>query len=301
MNEAAKTSQTSQKLPVFKIVAETYRSFFHNLRYLPQAALVPALLSVPLFWAHWNLHLQAVVDPTRVVESVALLFASYLAYLVIFVLFCVSWYRLILLGPATARPPALPFPRRRHWRAFGYILLTLLLYLVATVIGVLALGSPANFETANTEGAESITTSLLQALWGLGAVAFTAYIALRLSFVFPAASVDEDYALRDSWRHTKGHTLRLFAVIFLVSLPSFLVLVVFSVTTNPAFEIPAGGTAAMDPAQLATEIENFFLFRAPIGNLLGLCSWAILIGAVAIAFKSVTGWYPGATNDPADV
>ncbi|MDJ0946967.1 MAG: hypothetical protein QNJ30_26245 [Kiloniellales bacterium] len=308
MTEATPAGQPRQKLPVFKVVGEAYGSFFRHLLYLPQAALLPILLGAPLYWAYWQIVKPMILGAPGSFSRGLLLVLIYLVLIFTFIIFCVAWYRLELLGPDRGRPPLFPLPRRRHWRFLGYTLLIFLIYFaIALVFGVLpmaALAPEIGPEGAALDPAAAASVSLLLSIWWLVLFCVILFIMLRLSFVFPAVSVDEAYSLSDSWRHTKGQALRFFAALFLVSIPPVVVIMVFSLATTPDFMMSPEGPAGMSPEQVIAEMEDYFLYSISVGYVLGLCYWAIVIGAVVAAFKGLTGWYPepesAAPTVPAD-
>ena len=296
MTEATPPSEPLQKLPVFAVVGAAYGSFFRYLRYLPQAALLPVLLGAPLYWAYWKILQQVTLDPAGSGALGLLLLPLYVLLFFAFVIFCVAWYRLNLLGADRGRPPLFPVPKRRHWLFLGYSLLILVVYLaIVLFFGVLPLAALAPLigqDAATLNPAAALGIGLLVPLWGLALFCLVVFVVLRLSFVFPAASVDEDYALHNAWAHTKGQVLRFFAALFLVSVPPVLGIMIFSLATPPELTGPQGDPAATDPAQIIAQMEDGLLYFVFVGYLLGLCYWAIVIGAVVAAFKGLTGWYP---------
>ena len=294
MTEAMPAGQPRQKLPVFQVVGETYKSFFRHLLYLPQAALLPILVGAPLYWAYWQILKGMMLGAPGGASQAILLVPIYFVLIFTFVIFFVAWYRLELLGADREQPPIFPLPRRRHWRFVGYTLLIFLIYLaIGLVFGVLPMAALA--PELGPDGAAMAQTTglaLLLPVWWLVLFCVIIFIVLRLSFVFPAVSVDEAYSLSDSWRHTKGQTLRLFAALFLVSIPPVTAIMIFSLATSPDFMMSPEGPAGMAPEQIVAEMEDHFLRSLIGGYVLGLLYWAILIGAMVAAFKVLTGWYP---------
>ncbi len=297
MAEASPPSQPLRKLPVFEVVGETYGSFFRYLRYLPQAAFLPIALSVPLYWVSLQSAKRVMIDPSSVVSSVLWSIPINLAFFAIFMLFYVSWYRLCLMGPDGGRPPWFPLPNRRHWRLLGYSLL-----MIAIQFGIMILGGLAALIVSVLTGAlatsgaqpelsgEGISLMVPLVLFIFLLVIFT---FLRLSFVFPAVAVDEDYALRHSWRHTKGQTLRLFATLLMTCLPIYVLMMAISIATTPSIFQPPDPGQVQDPVPAIEELQSQMLTSLFVGLPLGLALMALSVGTLAAAFKSVTGWYPG--------
>ena len=297
MAEASPPSQPLRKLPVFEVVGETYGSFFRYLRYLPQTALLPVVLSVPLYWASLQSTKRMMIDPSSAASSLLWSIPINLAFFAIFMLFYVSWYRLCLMGPDAGRPPLFPLPNRRHWRLFGYSLLMMAIFLAIAIFGgVLVLIGGALTGVLTTPGAQPELSGggvSLMALLTLFLVVLAMYTLLRLWFVFPAAAVDEDYALRHSWGHTKGQTLRLFVALLMTCLPIYVLMMAISIATTPSIFQTADPGQVQDPVLAIEELQSQMLTSLFVGLPLGLAFMALSVGTLAAAFKSVTGWYPG--------
>ena len=121
-----------------------------------------------------------------------------------------------------------------------------------------------------------------------------AYLAVRLCFVFPAVSVDEEYRLAHAWRHTKGQGLRLLAALLLTALP-FVLLIwmvgwLFDALLFPA-EPGVMGTAAVPGAGPPVSAPLFALSQIVIVALNYLLM-ALMLSAISISFRNCTGWVP---------
>ena len=288
MTQAPPPSQPVRKLPVFRTVAEGYGSFFRYLRYLPQAALLPVLLTLPLYRLYFDNLKEMVAEPAGASLQPLIILLFNVAFVLIIVLFYVSWFRLTLLGPDAGRPPWFPLPRRRHlcflWKGFLVVLIYLGIGIVTflSFILLMTLGSsvPSPF------------AELLSILWSLVPLVAFLLVTIRFCFVFAAVSVDEPYGLRNAWAHTKGQTLRLFAAVLLTSLPLYLLTIVMTLVVNPELIEPLDPQAPQDPAVVIEQLESTWLSSMLVGLPLGLCFVAIVIGTISAAFKATTGWYP---------
>ncbi len=297
MAAASPPSQPLRKLPVFEVVGETYGSFFRNLRYLPQAALLPVVLSVPLYWVSLQSTKQMMIDPSAAASFLLWSIPINLAFFAIFMLFYASWYRLCLMGPDAGRPPWFPLPKRRHWRLLGYSLLMIAIYLAIAMFGGIPVLIGAVLTGAlTTTGAEPELSGggvSLLGLWVIFLFVLAIFTLLRLSFVFPAAAVDEDYALRHSWGHTKGQTLRLFVALLMTCLPVYVLMMAISIAATPTIFQTADPGQLQDPVLAVEEFQSQMLTSLVVTLPLGLAFMALSVGTLAAAFKSVTGWYPG--------
>ena len=288
VTQAPPPSPPIRKLPVFQVVAEGYRSFFRYLRYLPQAAFLPTLLTLPLYWFNLSIVKRIMADPTAASALPLVVFLINIAILLIIVLFYVSWFRLTLLGPDAGRPPWLPLPRRRH---LCFVWKGLLVFLIVLGIGILIFVSVVLLSTLAPSPPEPLakTLSVVASLLPLIIVFF---VTLRLGFVFPAVAVDEPYGLRNAWTHTKGQTLRLFAAFLLTALPLYLLMVAVTLAMSPELLGPIDSQTPEDPAVVIERLESNWLVSTLVGLPLGFCFIAIVVGAFSAAFKITTGWYP---------
>jgi hypothetical protein len=146
---------------------------------------------------------------------------------------------------------------------------------------------------------------------GLGLVpvagfAILAYVMARLSFVFPAVSVDEDYRLRHAWTHTKGQGLRLIGAMVLAAVPMVvLVWVVSSILGALLFAEPAAAPDQSDlpPGELMAAFvdanRGALLLTQAITAAINYVLMALMVSAISIAFRTCTGWVPGVSTPPA--
>ena len=257
-----------QDLPVSDTVKAAYGSVFGGFAELIRVALVPLVMSFLLYALQLSLR-----DNTMIAILAELLL------LLPYTLFAVAWHRIVLLEQAALPTPLVPVWQRRHWRFLGYTLIV-----TAISYGFSLLYAPFVAPLM----AEDPAVSLWQALLLIFLLLFGTYVVLRLSFVFPAAAVDESYGFADSWRHTKNQGLRLLAAMFLTLLPAtvgILIVLQFLLT----FASAVSGSA--DPAALG-----------PVARVIDLVLRYILIalslGVISTAFKTCTGWVPGLPGPP---
>jgi hypothetical protein len=269
-----------RKLPVMETVKEAYARVFGNPRLLTRASLVPFCLSLALIALSFTMPL-----------------ASALGYLIGFLgllpytFFGVAWHRLTLLGPVAGAPPLMPAWTPRHWRFLGYLLATMLIGSAATAV-VFSLGLMA----IQPESGSWPAVAGLMPLAGFGVVA---YVMIRLSFVFPAVSVDESYRLRHAWTHTKGQGLRLLGATVIAAAP--MVALVWGV--NEVLGALLFAESAPMPAQdgLAQVARMEAFVEANLGALMLIQTvtaainyvlMALMVSVISIAFRTCTGWVP---------
>ncbi|MDJ0608642.1 MAG: hypothetical protein QNJ67_06665 [Kiloniellales bacterium] len=261
-------------LPVLATVAAAYRAFFTGLAGFARAAFLPFGLSVASTVAFAYL-------------SDAPL-AGFLFWLVAVsvpcTLFGVAWYRLLLLGSGAARPAPVPAWRTRHWRFLGWMLLLLLL-LAAQVAVLFTLSLMAT-------GLPKAAVLLVE----LVLLLVVLVVALRLSLVFPAAAVDVRYGLTQAWRHTRRQGLRLLAAAVLGLFPFVLVggLLLPALYPSRPAEVEAG-MIVIGPGEGQLPVVDLGLLTRAVGDsAVSYLALALAMAIVAAAFRTFTGWTPGA-------
>jgi hypothetical protein len=260
MSEATPPRAALRKLPVIETAKEAYTRVFGNPRLLVRASLVPFCLSLALI---------ALGLSVPVVSALGYLFA-FLALL------------------TAGAPPLLPSWKQRHWRFLGYLLAVMLIGSGATAVVVslgLAVLQP-----------ESDTFRAGLGLMPIAGFAILAYVMARLSFVFPAVSVDEDYRLRHAWTHTKGQGLRLIGATVLAAVPMVaLVWVVSSILGALLFAEPAAAPGQSDlptGASMAAFVDanrGALLLIQTITAAINYALMALMVSVISIAFEDLRG------------
>lgn len=297
MSQVTPPAAALRTLPVGRTVREAWRRVFGGLGLVFKAAAVPFLLSMTLLVVSFS------VEPARWLAW-SLMVLGFLPY----TLFGVAWHRYTLLGPARGAVPLVPAWHRRHWRFFGYLIaVTLIFYFAWIAIMVLVLGT--GLLGLGTEGAPQAIGFLATAI-GLFVGLF--YLMVRVSFVFPAAAVDETYGLGHSWAHTRGQGFRLLAALVLSSLPMLVLLVLVAVQFGEflAADSSAPVSSGADPVELTPEDlaarlpepdpTLVLLIQFPIA-VINYVLMAVTVSVVSIAFRVCTGWVPAGGVPPAPV
>ncbi len=260
--------QAVQDLPVGDTVKAAYHSVFAGFAELIRAAHVPLVISFFLYAL--QLTVQERSDIAIMAEVLLLL---------PYTLFAVAWHRIVLLEQAALPTPVVPVWQRRHWRFLGYTLIvTAISYGFSLLYGPLV--APLL--------AEDPAVSLWQPLLLMFLLLFGTYVVLRLSFVFPAAAVDESYGFGDSWRHTKDQGLRIMAAMFLTLLPAtvgILIILQFLLTFAAAVSGSTDPTALGPVARIIDLVLRYVLI-------------ALSLGVISTAFKTCTGWVPDQPGPP---
>ena len=279
MSHATPPTAAIRKLPVGATVFEAYGRVSGNLQLLARAAAFPFSLSI---------FLVALAALGRAQPVMAGLVA--ILGLAPYTMFGVAWHRVTLLGPTAGRSPLVTPWERRQWRFLGYLVaVTLISYGVAITIMSLAI----TFAPQSAEDKSIFVWIML----GVIALVMT-YIMVRLSFVFPAVSVDEEYRLGHAWTHTKGQGLRLLAALLLTALPLVLIIWVASYVLDillfPAEpEAVSGGEL---PSTASVSAAAFALSQLVIVAL-NYVFMALMLSTISISFRNCTGWVPASSGE----
>jgi hypothetical protein len=278
MSDTTPPRKALRKLPVMATVKEAYARVFGNPRLLARASLMPFCLSLALI---------ALSFTVPVVSALGYLIG--ILGLLPYTFFGVAWHRLTLLGPVAGAPPLLPIWAPRHWRFLGYLLATMLIGSGATAV-VFSLGF-----MAIQPGPDALPA--VAGLMPLVGFVIVAYVMIRLSFVFPAVSVDEKYRLRHAWTHTKGQGLRLLGATVIAAAP--LVALVWGVSEILGAVLFAETAPGQDGLPAVAQMEAFV--EANLGALLLIQTitaainyvlMALMVSVISIAFRTCTGWVP---------
>ncbi len=127
--------------------------------------------------------------------------------------------------------------------------------------------------------------------------AIVAYIMIRLSFVFPAVSVDETYRLRQAWIHTKGQGLRLLGATVIAAAP--IAALVWGSGEILGALLFAGPEPGHDGLPAVAQMEAFvkanlsaLLLIQTLSAAINYVLMALMVSVISIAFRICTGWVP---------
>jgi len=288
MSQTTPPAAAVSRLPVLAIARHANAMALGQPGVWARAATVPFLLSMTIAGL-------TVATPAFPLFSLALAVAGLAPYAI----FGVAWCRFVLLGPEAGRPPLFPYWSRAHWRYFGY-LAALACIAFGLVIPPLLV---VRFQAVIAAGdADSATTMLTFVLGELAAILGVAYLAVRLSFVFPAAAANETYTWRHSWAHTRGQGFRLLAAVVLSMAPVIAVLwgvsSVFGIFSFPEID-PAMVREGTSSEQVISDYLAANAGRLAVAQVAMTAMSYLVLGvamsAIALAFRICTGWVPPAT------
>ena len=265
-------------LPIGEVLAAGFRSVFIEHRaLLPQAVLLPFLLSIVMtsIGAAGPGSFPVRLDDTAGSRIYELSWFAILGATLPYIWFAVTWHRLVLLGASEARPTWISMWGARHWRFFGHCLLLGAVTVAWFITALLAFAMFNLFVSSLGGGSATLILlggGIVAAFVGLG------WLYARLSFVFPAAAVDEAYRTVESWNHTRRQGLRVLLAMASATLP-FLAL---SILLSPLLLGP-------DVAPISDLSYALTVFLR-LG--LGYLAAAVGVSVLALSFTACTGWIP---------
>jgi hypothetical protein len=282
------------ELRIWDTVSETYGSvFIENLRLLPRAALVPALLLIALSFLLQALGLYS--DPNDFQDSGEAAFDQALASLpavlasVVLALptivFAVAWIRLTLLGPETAPPPLQPQWSSAHWRVLGYGALASLVSLAVFVVGSVVVTMTA-FVISLVGRAPLISLLVIAIAFAgvLAVVAFSTAAGLRLLLPIPALLVGQQQSVKTLWQKSRGYSFALVVAFLLVSLP------LLAIGFAPLF-LAGDGLAALSgevPVPVFYDPAGPYFPLLVLWNTVQVLVWTAVFAAfIAIVYRSL--------------
>ncbi|MCZ4281388.1 hypothetical protein O4H49_11405 [Kiloniella laminariae] len=215
-------------IAVGKAISEAFYPLFKNGKTALKLAIFPALtitlVSVLSIYLSTELIISDLSNPGNfnpgsAVQQLALSFATTLFSLLIFLQFYICWIRFLYKGESSMKSGLITSLQKRNWIALGkFLLLVIASYIVAAVFMIIFAFALEDFIP------EFVKVGFFLVLL---AIYFTLF--LRFSYVIPAAALDEPYSFGDSWRHTRGQSLKLFVSFFLLALILFIALFILAI------------------------------------------------------------------------
>ncbi len=273
-------------LPVWQSVTAAYMRVHENFAYLPKVVFLPLVISFAIHAGLTLLSAPPELDAAAPGEGGGnlLYLLAELLNVAAYAIFGVAWHRVILLGGAAAAPLLVPRWTARQWRFLGYALLFAVAIYAVGILPRLVLGEL--LVTGQPDPAAAPSGLALLAILVLSIALLILF--MRLSFVFPAVSVDESYGLADSWRHTQRQGLRLVAAMLLTIIPILLLYLV-------AISILQGVSPRASQGVVGYTIGT------TIGLALGYVMTAYSLSLISVAFRTCAGWIPAAPGGLPDI
>ncbi|WP_020590650.1 hypothetical protein [Kiloniella laminariae] len=249
------SNQAAASIAIGEALREAFYPLFKNGKTALKLTIFPALAITLLSVLSMYLSTELIVsdlsnlgnfNPGSALQQIALSLATMLITLLISLQFYVCWIRFRFKGENDMRSGLITSLQKRNWVVFGKLLLLVIAsYLV---LGVFMLVFAFALDNSLPE---FIKVGLFLAIMALYCI-----LLLRFSYVIPAAALDEPYGFGDSWRHTRGQSLKLFGSFLLLSLIWFVALFILSL----AFFLLAGIVSIFLPSLGNGETFTQFLF-----------------------------------------
>ncbi|MGI9386063.1 MAG: hypothetical protein ACR2OX_01405 [Methyloligellaceae bacterium] len=292
MTDADAKEVRTPKLPVWRIVWDSYRILFGNfgtyvrLSWFPFLVLVANTTAMEFYYrASDNVSDDQPIAGTFFYPAIPI--ASIALWLVTIPI-ATAWTRLVFFGQDAKRARISYVLGKRElvysWRyvSVAFMALAVPCILFGTIVVGAWLGA---VDTAFDFPEEPSTPTILAVLllvWMLGL-----FSVCRLLIALPGAAVGYPSRFRDSWRLTRGHGLRIFFVLFVAFVPENLGLTAI-VLLAPSYEFSAGDGIAK--ALLIGIGENSFVW----------IFYTLSITSLALIYKQLVGpSHPEPNSTPA--
>jgi len=259
-------AQTAVKLKVFTLVADSYRAVFGNLGTITR---ILWLVMVILVVMEFRFAGQKGSAASRVLVGADYEPVYFVYILVSWVLICgayVSLHRFFLLGE---KPPALGFSfQKRELRYLGYCL-------AITPVVMLPMGGLWLLESVE------VVPMFLSAALTFAAIGFMMIWLIRLGFMFPAISLDQEGGLQRRFKHAlalvDGNTGRMFLALIVALLPFVMILDI----------VPH--IYSLSGAELMIADSPVFVMQAVtvIGSVADVYSKAVMIAMYSFAYRTL--------------
>lgn len=215
------------------------------------------------------------VTPATEVEASATIVTALLigVSFIFYVMFAVAWHRRCLKPEEqTTIWTALRWDKRKTQFMIRSLVIAVILVSVAVSVGVIVaiVGGGIGLVTTVGTGAEGkAVPTLLGAAATMIIVVFVFLMNSRLALWLPAATVDDNLTLMETWVLARGNTWRIFAIVLLASAPGILLFfVVDSVVKLASQSLGMADTLTFRLiASLALNVANYIVIAIGVSAL----------------------------------
>lgn len=205
-----------RKLPVWLTVKAAYRMFARSRSFAFKISIIPLVFSLlhavmVTYVLSQTLNLRAEGELNIPPATVTLGFAFGLLTMLSLIPACTAWHRLILHDPALDDSGSLYSLGRPE---FGYLVKGIAIALFAAIVAIPILGIVLAITIFYEVHTPWLTTAAMAT-----ALLLPGILLVRLMFILPAAALEDDYGIRDSWDASYGNTWRLFSTCVFAALP----------------------------------------------------------------------------------
>ncbi len=266
------------KLPVWTTTRACYALVFANLRAFVRISWLWVLVMIPVYaaihWLNWTITQSSQAWPDDWRRTTVEILVALLPELIFLSSIAVAWHQFILRDAA---------PRTNHYLTVNrtvvvYAALVLLVFFIPLAVIIFPLAAASAYLLASTPDIEAqvldipglniaLTMVNLAVFFTFAGAIAVASIALRCCLKFPALALKRPMTLIESWRLTRGNTLRLALTSFLCSLPTWIFLVAWLTFT--------WDDAPIRPLQSYIVRETLFSFGYAIPTIFGVTLFSL--------------------------
>ncbi|MFD2204685.1 hypothetical protein [Kiloniella antarctica] len=209
------THQAVEKLSISEALSQAFLPLFRNLPVALKLAFFPALTLAILGTTTFDVFITPVEEVSQDIGDALYLWLVQILLMIvsffIMIQYFTSWVRFISKDEFNLKATILLFPSKRQLIAFAKGFAIFVVSYIVLILAVLIF-----FFLAMT-----INSGFIIAPFVIALIIAWLTLILRLSYVVPAATLDEPYSLKDSWKHTRSRSLPLFLSFFVLSIIYF--------------------------------------------------------------------------------
>ena len=270
------------KLPILDTITETYSALFQNWQAVLTNAILPIIfliaLSILQFEIFYSYLADYFADPNIAIWEKQLVNLGVGSILLVL-------YALLIPFATTAScfsAYILDYKNclfswswgRHEFRLLRFVLVYLGITILFSVLGVTLtfLGVSTNFQISPSAGTILIPIFLIFTFVFL-------YIYLRICLVFPAAVFDVELKLKEIWKISKGHCMRIFWITFLGMIPIAIVTFAISIPVMDYATVKVQNTE--DALKVSRQL---IYYNAPLGGVFGWLQIVIWLNLLSTVF-----------------
>ncbi|WP_417431096.1 hypothetical protein [Kiloniella sp.] len=294
MTTQTEVDQTDNSIAIGEGISTAFSLLFSNLATAFKLAIMPVIsiliIAVVLFFFVVQLILDIQANPSPdlpVMYSIVTIGIAVLVTLIPIQYFT-AWIRFLNTGNASISETFVFNLKKRHFVIFGK---SFLLYIVMNIAIAIAVGL-ITFAFSASE--------MLSAIALIIAIFLIFVVALRLSYVFPAAALDQPYSFFKSWTDTKGQWLSLLVSFIILSIlfvimqiALIFVIGVFFTIFGGASSLLIGGASDLSQSLAGLMSISTLLLVIPayfIILIISMISYIPFINLHYYCFKKNAGW-----------
>ncbi|WP_299376078.1 hypothetical protein [uncultured Kiloniella sp.] len=264
-----------------KALSNAFSPLFSNLKTALKFTILPTLswsvlILIGVFYA---LSMLGEETPTNFANFHTGIFVAIVGFVLLSVLisiqFYTAWIQFLRYGDTSLKNTFIFNIKKCHFVILGKaILLNILLFLISIIVNI-----PLGFISFNV-------SAILATIVPIILLLVLSIVSLRLSYVFPAAAIDQRFGFFDSWNATQKHWLRIFI--------AFVILAIIMIAASIAIQLVLGiifsifgavfSSIAINANQFASASDISATLLSPGFLLMAIPAYFITMGITLVSY-----------------